>query len=146
LLESRQFQVPEICRFFGVPTVMVDGSAGATAAWPASYEQQVQSFLTFTLRPYLEEWEDKIVADLMPPAARSTAVVEHNVEGLLRADSQGRADYLSKMVQNGLMSRNEGRRKENLPVREGADDLTVQVNMTNLEDLPQVNQGQTNVE
>jgi len=39
------------------------------------------------------------------------------------------------------MTRNEGRMKENLPPMEGADELTVQVNMTNLEDLPQVNQG-----
>lgn len=144
LLESRQFQVPEICRFFGVPVVMVDGSMGATAAWPASYEQQVLAFLTFTLKPYLEEWEDKIVIDLITGMDRKRVVVEHNVEGLLRTDSQGRADYLGKMVQNGIMDRNEARRKENLPSREGADELTVQVNMTNLEDAPQVNQGNDN--
>ena len=45
LLQSRQWQVPELARFFGVPAVMIDGNAGATAAWPASYEQQMLSFL-----------------------------------------------------------------------------------------------------
>jgi len=146
LLESRQFQVPEICRFFGVPAVMIDGNAGATAAWPASYEQQVLSFLTFTLKPYLEEWEDKIPATLLSGDDRQTVFTEHNVEGLLRTDSAGRAEFLSKMVANGLMTRNEGRKKENLPPKDGADELTVQVNMTNLEDLPLVNQGTANVE
>jgi len=141
LLESRQFQVPEICRFFGVPAVMIDGNSGATSAWPASYEQQVLSFLTFTLRPYLEEWEDKIPATLLTGKERQSVIVEHKVEGLLRTDSAGRAEFLSKMVQNGLMTRNEGRMKENLARMEGADELTVQVNLTNLEDLPKVDQG-----
>lgn len=140
LLESRQFQVPEICRFFGVPTVMVDGNSGATAAWPASYEQQVLSFLTFTLKPYLDEWEDVTPDSLLLGSARRSIFAEHKVEGLLRTDSAGRADFYSKMVQNGLLSRNEVRVKENLPPVEGADELTVQVNMTNLEDLPQVSE------
>ena len=144
LLESRQFQVPEICRFFGVPAVMIDGNAGATAAWPASYEQQVLSFLTFTLKPYLEEWEDKIPASLLAGTERQLVFAEHNVEGLLRTDSAGRAAFLSQMVQNGLMTRNEGRKKENLAPKDGADELTVQVNMTDIKDLPQVNQGMNN--
>jgi HK97 family phage portal protein len=136
MLESRTFQVPEICRFFGVPSVMVDGSAGATAAWPASYEQQVLSFLTFGLKPYLEEWEDKVTFSLLSPSERSEVFAEHNVEGLLRTDSQARASYLSTMVQNGLMSRNESRMKLNLPRVEGGDELTVQVNLTGINDLP----------
>ena len=139
LLESRQFQVPEICRFFGVPTVMVDGAAGATAAWPASYEQQVLAFLTFGLKPYLEEWEDKIPSSLLSPAEQRETIIEHNVEGLLRTDSKSRAEFYASGAQNGWLKRSEIRSKENLPFVEGSDELTVQVNMTNLEDLPQVN-------
>jgi len=127
-----------------VPAVMIDGNAGVTAAWPASYEQQVLSFLTFTLKPYLEEWEDKIPASLLAGTERQLVFAEHNVEGLLRTDSAGRAAFLSQMVQNGLMTRNEGRKKENLAPKDGADELTVQVNMTDIKDLPQVNQGMNN--
>lgn len=144
LLESRQWQVPELCRFFGVPAVMIDGNAGATSAWPASYEQQVLSFLTFTLKPYLEEWEDTIPDSLLTGKQKREIIAEHNVEGLLRTDSEGRAKFYSLMVQNGLMSRNEARRRENWKPVEGADELTVQVNMTNLEDLPKV--GENNAE
>ena len=147
LLESRQFQIPEIARFFGVPTVMIDGAAGATAAWPASYEQQVLSFLTFGLKPYLEEWEDVVVSALLQPSDQRSIYVEHKVDGLLRTDSAGRSAFYSQMTQNGIMSRNEARKKENLPRVEGADDLTVQVNLTPLDDLPKVaDQGQNNVE
>jgi len=139
LLESRQFQVPEICRFFGVPAVMVDGAAGATAAWPASYEAQVLSFLQFGLKPYLEEWEDVTIDSLLTGTEKKTVYAEHNVEGLLRADSEKRANFYSSAVQNGWMTRAEIRKKENLPPKDGSDELTVQVNMTELIDLPQVN-------
>jgi phage portal protein BeeE len=45
-------------RFFGVPSVMIGASDNRPiAAWPASFEQQMLSFLTFTLQSYLDEWE-----------------------------------------------------------------------------------------
>ena len=61
-------------------------------------------------------------------------------------DSAAKAAYLSTLTQNGLMDRNEGRKKLNLAERDGAGELTVQVNMTNLEDLPKVNQGQNDAQ
>jgi len=144
LLQSRQFQIPEICRFFGVPSVMVDGAAGATAAWPASYEQQVLSFLTFGLKPYLEEWEDAVINSLLVGPDRKNIFAEHVVDGLLRTDSAGRSEFYSKMTQNGIMTRAEARKKENLPFIEGSDELTVQVNLTNLDDLDKVADQGTN--
>lgn len=137
LLESRQFSVPEICRFFGVPSVMIDGQAGSTAAWPASYEQQVLSFLTFTLKGYLEEWEDAIRNSLLTGADRMNLVVEHNVEGLLRTDSAARSTFYSTALQNGWMTVNEVREKENLPKSEdpGADQLHAQTNLAPLGQL-----------
>ena len=124
---------------------MIDGSAGATAAWPASYEQQVLSFLTFGLKPYLEEWEDAVSNALLSLSERQNIYIEHNVEGLLRTDSAARASFYTTALQNGWMSRAEVRQKENLAPKPGTDELTVQVNMTNLQDLPKV-QGVNNAE
>ena len=56
----------------------------------------------------------------------------------MRADSAGRAAYYAINAQNGIMSRNEIRKKENLPAKKGADDLTVQVNLTPISDLMRV--------
>ena len=135
MLESREFQTADIARFFGVPTVMIDGTAGATAAWPASYEQQVLAFLTFTLKPYLEEMEDQITASLVPPAEKLTVFAEHEVEGFLRADSASRAEYHASGLQNGWTTINEVRRKENLPPIEGGDIARAQLNMAPITDL-----------
>ena len=133
MLESRSFQVADIARFFGVPSVMIDAAAGASASWPASYEQQQMSFLTFTLKEYLEEFEEKVTECLV--ASNDGAMAEHNVSGLLRTDAAARAGFYSTMAQNGIMTRNEIRKLENLPKsnEEGADDLTIQVNLAGLD-------------
>lgn len=129
MLESRQFQVAEICRFFGVPVVMIEGGDKG-AAWPASYEQQVLAFKTFTLSPYFEEFEQKI-AEVFGQGRK----VEHDTTNLVRPDSQAMAQYLATAVQNGLMTRNEARKMMKLKAIDGADELTVQLNLTELDEL-----------
>ena len=52
--------------------------------------------------------------------------------------SAAKAAFLSTMVQNGLMDRNEGRAKLNLSKREGGDVLTAQSNLAPLDKLGQL--------
>lgn len=135
LLESRNFSVEEICRWFRVPPFMVGHTAGSTN-WGTGIEQQMIGFLTFTLRPWLTRIEQAINMNLLTPNDRTKFYAEFSVEGLLRADSAGRAEYLAKMTSNGLMTRDEGRAKENLPPKGGnADVLTVQSAMMPLDKL-----------
>ncbi len=79
---------------------------------------------------------------LLSSTDREVVVIEHNVEGLLRADSAARANFYAQMAQNGLMSRNEIRRKENLPAVVGGDALTAQVNLAPLDKLGESNAAQ----
>ncbi|TNE75500.1 MAG: phage portal protein [Gammaproteobacteria bacterium] len=138
MLESRSFQLGEIARMFGVPSHMINDNE-KTTSWGTGIEQQTIAFLQYTLKPYLEEWEDVISASLLNKS--SDIYAEHNVEGLLRGDSAARSSFYSTMVQNGLMTRNEVRRTENLPEVEGGDDLTIQVNLAPVGDLPKVSGG-----
>ena len=75
------------------------------------------AFLTFTLQSYTEEWEAAIRYSLIPRG--SDINVDHDTSGLIRMDSTAKANYLSKLTQNGLMTRNEARLKLNLPEVEG---------------------------
>lgn len=125
LLETKQFSVEEICRWFRVPPHMVGHVSGSTS-WGTGIEQQMLGFLMFTLRPWLNRIKQGISKDLIAPAERLRLYAEFNVEALLQADSKGRAEYLGAMVDKGLMTRDEGRAKENLPPKGGnADVLTV---------------------
>jgi HK97 family phage portal protein len=142
MLETRGFGVEEICRWFRVPPFMVGHNEKSTS-WGSGIEQQMLGFLTFSLRPWLTRIEQAIKKDLLTPAERLRYFAEFSVEGLLRADSAGRAAYLAQMTQNGLMSRNEGRAYDNRPPVEGGDALTVQSNLLPIHLLGQQKDAQT---
>ncbi|KAB7710718.1 phage portal protein, partial [Plesiomonas shigelloides] len=136
LLESRAFSIEEICRWFRVPPFMV-GHMTKQNSWAASVEGMNLLFLTNTLRPLLVNIEQEIARCLLGDDEDYFA--EFSVEGLLRADSAGRAAYYTTALQNGWMSRNDVRRLENLPPIPGGDIYTVQLNLTPLEDLKKNN-------
>ncbi|WP_235889946.1 phage portal protein [Brucella haematophila] len=73
----------------------------------------------------LRSIESAIYRDLLDAKTRKTTVVKFNMEGLLRGDSQARAEFLQKMVQNGIYTPNEARAYENKPKMDGGDELIV---------------------
>lgn len=132
LLQSRSWSIEEICRWFRVPPFMV-GHADKQSSWASSVEGMNMQFLTNTLRPLLVNIEQEINRCLLD--SDDDYYAEFSVEGLLRADSAGRAAYYTTALQNGWMSRNDVRRLENLPPIEGGDIYTVQLNLTPIEQL-----------
>lgn len=142
MLQSRQYQLGDIARFFRVPSFLINDTEKSTS-WGSGIEQQNLGFLTYTLRPYLTRWESTISDALLSRGDRRKYFVEHSVEGLLRADSAARASFYSSASQNGWMSRNEIRKKENLPPVDGGDDLTVQVNLVPVDQLEKIGGNQT---
>lgn len=137
LLETRGFNVEEICRWFRVPPFMVGHSEKSTS-WGTGIEQQMIGFLTFTLSPWLRRIEQAISKDLLAPAERQRFYPKFAVEGLLRADSAGRSAFYSAMVNNGILTRDEVRELEDRePMGGNAAVLTVQTSMAPLDDLGQ---------
>lgn len=136
LLESRSFSIEEICRWFRVPPFMV-GHTTKQSSWASSLEGMNLQFLTHTLRPLLINIEQEISRCLLN--GDEDVFAEFSVEGLLRADSAGRAAYYTSALQNGWMSRNDVRRLENMPPIEGGDIYTVQLNLTQLKNLESSN-------
>ncbi|HGH4311000.1 TPA: phage portal protein [Pseudomonas aeruginosa] len=134
MLESRSFNVEEMCRWFRVPPFMV-GHMDKQSSWASSVEAQNLHFLTNSLRPLLVNIEQEITRCLIGEADADEFFAEFAVEGLLRADSTARAAWYNTALQNGWMSRNEVRRLENLPPIEGGDVFTVQSALVPLEQL-----------
>ena len=121
MLETRQFSVEEVCRFFQVPPALI-GHAGASTAWPTSVEQQIIMFLTFYLRKRLKRIEQAVRKQLLTPEDRASGVTTRfNMEGLLRGDSAARSTFYQTMTQIGAMTINEVRQRENLPSVAGGD-------------------------
>lgn len=138
LLESRNFSVESICRWFRVPGWMIGYAGKGQTKWGSGMEQEMIGFLTFTLRPWLVLIEQAMNKNLLSPAERTKYYVEFNIEGLLRADSATRSEFYSKMVNNGLYTRDEVRTMENLPKHGGvASKLTIQKQNVPIDDAGQ---------
>jgi len=126
LLETRNFGVEEICRWFDVPPVLVHHSNVTT--WGSGIEQIVSGFHKFTIRPMLVGIEQAVRKRVMTPAQRARMTVEINFDALLRGDPAARSTFYTSGLQNGWITRNEVRQLENLPpvTGPGGDALTAQ--------------------
>ncbi|WP_349934716.1 phage portal protein [Acetobacter sp. A11-2] len=134
LLQTRAFNVETLCRWFGVAPVMI-GHMSKSTAWGSGLEQMNLWFLTYTLQAWLVRIEQAITRCLLLPTEKETYFAQHNVDALLRADSQARTQLEAAQVQNGIKTRNEIREKEGLAPIPGGDIATVQAQMIPLTDV-----------
>lgn len=141
LLETRQFGVEEIGRWFGVPAALINSSSGKSGA---SIEQIVESFYRSTIHPLCCSVEQAIMQRVFTAAERAKYVAEFKMSALLRASVSSRYDSYSKALQNGFMTRNEVRKLENLPPVDGADQLTAQSNLWPVNQLGEQQASQSN--
>lgn len=132
MLESRKYSGEQVCRLFGVPPAMV-GYGDKASNWGTGKEVDVLGFQKFTLRKRLKRIEQSVLKQLVPLAERRAhgITIEFNLDALLQGDTASRYDAYEKAIRMGLASRNECRRRENLPPVEGGDVITVQ-----MQDIP----------
>jgi HK97 family phage portal protein len=129
LLETRRFNVEDVCRWFGVPPIIIGHASQGQTMWGSGVEAIMLSWLTLGINPLLTRIERRIQKDLIPTARRRW-FFEFNREAMLQMDSKAKAEFLLKMRFGGFMTGNEGRDKLNLPRRDDADDLLVQTSLT----------------
>jgi HK97 family phage portal protein len=138
LLSSRQFQISEICRWYGVPSVMINDTSGSTV-WGSGIEQIVAGFYKLTLRPLMEKIEASILVNLMSPSELSKYEIEFDFNALTRSDLKTRFDSYRVGIYGGFLKPNEARRMEGMPDAEGGDSLYMQganMKITDIENNP----------
>jgi HK97 family phage portal protein len=128
-LELRSFQVEDIARMYGVPPHMI-GLTEKQTSWGTGIEQMAIGFLEFNLLDWLVMWETAVKRDLFDSEIDTNAFAEHLVDALLRADLKTRTDSYAIAIQTGLLSRNEARKKENLPPYDGGEEFLYPSNMS----------------
>ena len=107
-LETRNHQVAEVCRFFRVNPIMIGYSDKAVTY--ASAEQQFLSHLVHTLMPWYSRIEQSANAWLLTAVDRRAGYYTKFTErGLLRGAMKDEAEYLSRLVERGVLTRNEAR-------------------------------------
>ena len=130
LLETRQFNVIDICRFFGVSPVKAFDLSKSSYS---TVEATQLAFLTDTLNPLLEKIELEFERKLYKPSERSTVDVRFDTSVLLRADKASQASYYNTLFQIGVITPNEIRKALDLEPLDNGDKSFVQVNVTTLD-------------
>ena len=118
LLETREFNVIDICRFFGVSPVKAFDLSKSSYS---TVEATNLSFLTDTLSPLLEKIELEFERKIYKPSEKESIDVRFDTSRLLRADKQSLANYYSTLFNIGVVSPNEIRREIDLPSIEGGN-------------------------
>lgn len=126
LLETREFNVIDICRFFGVSPVKAFDLSKSSYS---TVEATNLSFLTDTLSPLLEKIELEFERKIYKPSEKESIDVRFDTSRLLRADKQSLANYYSTLFNIGVVSLNEIRKELDLASVEGGDNHFVQVNL-----------------
>ena len=131
-LETRKFQVSEICRIYRVPPHMVGDLEHATFS---NIEHQSISFAVHTIRPWVVRIEQAMNRALFAEKEKGVFYVRFNMDGLMRGAYKERMEGYAIGRQNGWLSMNDIRGLENMnPVSEedGGNALLVNWNMVSV--------------
>lgn len=117
-LETRQFQVPDVARIFGVPPHLIADASNSTS-WGSGLAEQNLAFGQFSLRPWIERIEDAHTR-LLTTQGLPDVFVKLNLDALLRASLKDRYEAYEIGIRNQFLTRNEARATEDLkPLPDG---------------------------
>jgi HK97 family phage portal protein len=131
-LDTRKFQIEEICRIFRVPPHLVANLERATFS---NIEHQSISFVVHTIRPWLIRIEQAINKALLSEGEKRTYFVSFVADGLLRGDYKTRMEGYAVGIQNGFLSPNDVRSLENMNAIEHGDVYAMNGNMLKIQDV-----------
>lgn len=132
LLESRKFQLEEICRFFDVPPVLIHDMSSSTV-WGSGITEIVRGWYKLGLAPYREKIKDSIQTQLLTVEERETIEPDFDIDELLRGGEKERYEGYQIAIRSGVMTPNECRGQEGLPPDKAGDKLFIDQQLIYLE-------------
>ena len=132
LLDSRRFQIEDIGRFFGIPSILLNQTFGQSSLGSNVYEV-LSAFYKINFRPYLEKFESSASRWLMSDADSVKYELEFDFNALLRADTLARMQANREGINSGQITPNEARISEGRPALTGGDQLLIQGAMIPIE-------------
>lgn len=117
MLESRQFNVQDIARFFGIsPVLLGDLSHSSYSTIEATQNQ----FLLHTLQPYIVMVEAEFNRKLLKPSEHNLSI-NLDETALLKTDKTAQATYYGTLIDKGILCINEVRKELGYSAIEGGE-------------------------
>ena len=117
MLESRQFNVTDIARFFGISPVLLGDLSHANYN---SIEALQQMFLLHTLQPYITLIEEEFTRKLLKKKKKNL-IVNFDETALLKTDKVALSQYYGNLLDKGVLCVNEVRKELGYSEIEGGD-------------------------
>lgn len=108
LLETRQYNIVEIARFFNVSPVKLFDYSHVSYS---TLEQTALSYLQDTILPYTQLLEDELNRKLFKPSEVGKLGVDFDYTEIIQTNKKDEADYYRQLLVNGILSINEVRSK-----------------------------------
>lgn len=122
-LENNQLTIRQIAASFGIKMHQLNDLSRATHS---NVAEQQREFYTDTLQPILTMYEQELTYKLLlDDEIHDGFFFRFNVDAILRSDIKTRYEAYRIGVQGGFLTPNEPRALENLPPKEGGDQLLV---------------------
>jgi HK97 family phage portal protein len=129
-LETRQFQVEEVCRWFRIQPHKLHHLLRTSYN---SIEHQSIEYATDTLNPWWKLWEEELQIKLVPSLEQSLQKIEHVRQGRLQADASTRGGFYGQQFNVAAITPNEIRQLENRNPIDGGDRAFVGLNQIPLD-------------
>lgn len=133
-VEERKFQNAEIYRIFRMPPHRVQDLERATNN---NIEHQGLEYVEGCLMSIFDRWCQALMRDLLMESERGEYFFEFLPDALLKGDIKSRYDAYQVAINNGWMSPNDVRDRENMNRIDGGDQYFRQMNVQPL-DMPQL--------
>ena len=143
LLETRLFNIQEVARWFNISPVLL-GDLSKTSY--NNLEQAQLQLVTNTLAPYVIMLEQEINRKLILPKDKSKYYIDIVEEDIIKQDKQSQVNYLSTLVDKGIITRNEARKQLGYSPMEGADELMISYSDPNQNKINNENNEDKNTE
>jgi HK97 family phage portal protein len=126
-IESRQFQIKEICMFFGVPPVLI--GAGDETTWGTGIEKITIGYLIFKLEADLQRVEAELRLKLFADGSHYPMFDRSAIRAL---DVVNDAAAAQTEINSGVLTINERRKQKHRPAVKGGDEPMVNSTMVSL--------------
>ena len=116
MLPTREFQIREVARIFGVPVFRIGGASDTNTY--SNIEQETIAFYRNSMRPILTNWEQEIDLKLLGNNFRS----DFDLTDVLRPDVTTRYEGYKSGIEAGWLLPSEARAAEGPDPEAGVDE------------------------
>jgi HK97 family phage portal protein len=110
-MELRQFQIPEIARFWRMPLHKIQDMSASTNN---NIEQMALEFVSDCMMPHFVKWESSLNMQLLTVEEQKEYYFKFDVDDLLRADMKSRFEAYSSGISSEIFCPNDCLEKEDM--------------------------------